>query len=130
LGSPAYRQKGGELSAWLTSRVNWPLCKHTISKVFPFCSSGYIFPLLIYGFHFYIKETFQSSICFLPLVNSWAQVKSQCSTAKADFRHLLQVCRNLPSVYFFIYTWITKILNWCTRKYLTKKEPNNGGTGG
>jgi hypothetical protein len=39
---------------------------------------------------FYGKEVSQSSNCFLPLVNSWAQVRNQCFSARAVFKPLLQ----------------------------------------
>jgi hypothetical protein len=48
-------------------------------QVFPFCSPGYIFPIVN------LKGDVVN-ICFLPLVNSWAQERSQWPSAKAAFK--------------------------------------------
>jgi hypothetical protein len=60
----------------------------TIKRFSLFCSPDYISPLSICSFHFYGKGVSQSS--FLSLVNFWAQVRSQCSSAEAAFKHPLQ----------------------------------------
>jgi hypothetical protein len=76
--------KGEKMSVWITSRVNWPAGKLATSKVFRFVVLVTFSPLSIYSFHLYGKGVWQSSNCFPPLVNSvnsWAQVRSQCSSA-------------------------------------------------
>jgi hypothetical protein len=91
LSSSACRQKGGNVS--LTnkqSKLASTQVGYNPKVFFPFCIPSYIFPTVNLFFPFLCKRGI-IIICFLPLVNSWAQVRSLCFSAKATFKHQLQL---------------------------------------
>jgi hypothetical protein len=80
-GLCSMQPKNEKVSIWLRSTANWPACKMATPKFFPFCSPGYIFPSFSLFLPFLWKRG-MALICFLYLINSWAQVRSQCSSQK------------------------------------------------
>jgi hypothetical protein len=75
----------------LINRVKWPAGKLAIQKVFfffKFCGLCYIFPTVDLLLPFLWKRSI-TIICFLPLVNSWAQVKGSVAFQQ---KQLLSLC--------------------------------------
>jgi hypothetical protein len=84
LGSSACRWKGENNLIKEQSK----LASKQASQVFPFYSPGYIF-CTVNLFLPFLWRRGAAIICFLPLVNLWAQIRSQCSSAKAAFKNPL-----------------------------------------